>query len=469
MTVDRFLDLGELEMVVDAERRSPGGRRPASLLAALLINVNRRVGPDTLLEAVWEDSDDGRRATLATHVWRLRSVLEPDRAGRQPPSVLVNDARGYRLVAAIETIDSLRFEQLAAEADQLLRTGQPERALRRAEEALSLWRGRPIEVVADQAWAAPVVAKLTTLRSHVQHRQIDAWLALGQHRQALAALEVLLADEPLDESLWAQRMLAEYRSGRMDAALRSFQEVRRRLDHELGVPPGAALQDLHLRVLNQDHDLLAAARPTVSVQVDAVAQVHLPAARGRVIGRTADISRLADLVQIHPLTTVVGAAGCGKTTVAVATARKLAETFVDGIWFVDLTTAKGPEQVLGTVASSLQVAIPPTGSEYDALRSFTQRRRMLLVVDNAEHVLDATAELLTALLADAELTVLVTSREPLLLPSEQEYPRIHSPSRTRTQQPPMLPVRCAVRRSNCSWIGCRRAGLAMPATATSSP
>ena len=421
MPVDRFLDLGELEMVVDAERRSPGGHRPARLLAALLINVNRRVGPDTLLDAVWEDNEDGRRATLATHVWRLRRVLEPQRAGRQPPSVLVNDAGGYRLVAAIETVDSLRFEQLAAEADQLLRTGQPERALRRAEEALSLWRGRPIEVVADRAWAAPVVAKFTTLRSHVQHRQIAAWLALGQHRQALAALDVLLAEEPLDESLWAQRMLAEYRSGRMDAALRSYQEVRQRLDDDLGVPPGAALQDLQLRILNQDRDLLAAARPTISVQVDAVTQVHLPAARGRVIGRTADVSRLAELLQIHSLTTVVGAAGCGKTTVAVATARNLADTFVDGIWFVDLTSAKGPEQVLGTFASSLQVAIPPTGSVHEAVRSFTQRRRMLLVVDNAEHVLEATAELLTTLLAEAELTVLVTSREPLLLPAEQEY------------------------------------------------
>ena len=94
---------------------------------------------------------------------------------------------------------------------------------------------------------------------------------------------------------------------------------------------------------------------------------------------------------------------------------------MDGIWFVDLTTAKAPEQVLGTFASSLQVAIPPTGSVHEAVRSFTQRRRMLPVVDNAEHVLEATAELLTTMLAEAELTVLVTSREPLLLPAEQEY------------------------------------------------
>lgn len=424
VAVTRYLDLGSLEVVVNDERRTLGGRIPAAVLSVLLVNLNRRVELDSLAEIVWADGRD-HRSTLQSHVWRLRSVLEVDRAPARGSAVtLVNDGRGYRLVAPVDTVDSFRFEQLEAEASQLLRTDQPQRALRRAEEALSLWRGAPVDGVADDGWAAPVIAKWNALRGQVERHRIEALLAVGDPGQALSTLEVLLGATPLDEVLWGQRMVAEYRSGRIDAALQSFRRASRLLDDELGVVPSRDLQDLHRRILSQDPTL----QPPPSalghpVRVAAAVDVHLPPPRGRVIGRTDDVDRLSDLIRGGRLTTVVGAAGCGKTTVAVTTARGLVEEFVDGIWFVDLTPTAQPAQVLAAFATSLRLAIPPTGSERDALRTYVRGRRMLLVVDNAEHVVEPAAELLTELLGEGdELSVVVTSRVPLMLDDEQEYP-----------------------------------------------
>ena len=116
----------------------------------------------------------------------------------------------------------------------------------------------------------------------------------------------------------------------------------------------------------------------------------------------------------HPLVTVVGAAGCGKTRLAVEVARAVAPEFADGVWGVDLTAAQGDDQVVPTITSTLGLSVPNAGTSADALRSFTRGRRMLLMLDNCEHVLDAAAELVDDLLVDGtELAVLCTSREPL--------------------------------------------------------
>ena len=191
-------------------------------------------------------------STLDSHVWRLRNVLEPGRARGEPATVLLREPGGYRLVAAPEQVDSLRFAVLADDTLRLLSDGQAARALRRCEEALQLWRGRPFGAVADEPWARPAVARLEELRAQVRERHIAAMLAIGDPERALVELTSAIADDPLRERLWVQRMLAYHRTGRTDRALATYQEARSLFRAELGIEPGGELRALQAQILAGD-------------------------------------------------------------------------------------------------------------------------------------------------------------------------------------------------------------------------
>jgi predicted ATPase/DNA-binding SARP family transcriptional activator len=417
----RFRDLGPVEVEHAGVVRPVGGSRLEAALALLLIHADHSVGPDALGEAMWGEQGVSRSAgTLDSHVWRLRRLLEPGRARGAAPTVLVREPGGYRLVVGADAVDSARFAVLAAEAGDLLASGEADRALQRAEEAAGLWRGRPYGAAADQEWARAAVARLEEIRGRLREAHIGALLGVGAVDRALGELEVALAEEPLREQLWAYRMAAYRDGGRRSDALATYTQARTVLVDELGIEPGPQLRALHADLLRDDPSAIGATaghgRPPAQSRSGSTRT--LPATRSRLVGRDDELAGLDRLLDAGPLVTLVGAAGCGKTRLAVETARRAAPRFPDGVWFVDLTTAT-PERVLETVASTLE--LPATGSAdpVDDLRRYTAARRMLLVLDNCEHVLDAVAELVDVLLVEeSALVVLATSREPLEVDGE---------------------------------------------------
>lgn len=418
----RFCDLGPLIVRIDGAERSPGGPRPTAALALLLINANRRVSADALREAMWGESTGSHAAsTLDTHLFRLRKVVEPDRRAGSPPSVVISEPGGYRLIAAPDQVDSIRFAQLAADTIELLRTGQPERARRKSEEALALWRGLPFQPVADEMWAAPEVTRLVEVHAQLQEGHLQALLDCGEPEEALRELEPLLARHPLRERLWAHRMLAAYRCGRVDDALATFQRARRRLRDDLGVEPGPDLRDLQTAILSGDDDRLCR-RPQQAPPAAAGAvapPVNLPRRAGPLYGRERELERLLELCGRVPLVTLTGAGGCGKTRLAIEVAQGMTGEFVDGVHFIDLTVVQASDQVADAVVSTLGLAPASAGRSADLLRAFVRDRRMLLILDNCEHVIDGAAELVDALLVPgSELSVLATSREPLQVDGE---------------------------------------------------
>ena len=415
-----FRDLGPLAVDRDDEPVPLVGARLVGALTLLLVQAGHVVSADALAAAMWgEDAGPRSSSTLDSHVWRLRNVLEPGRARGEPATVLLREPGGYRLVAAPEQVDSLRFAVLADETLRLLADGQAARALRRCEEALQLWRGRPFAAVADEPWASPAVARLEELRAQVRERHVAALLAIADPERALVELTSAIADDPLRERLWVQRMLAYHRTGRTDRALAAYQEARNLFRAELGIEPGAELRALQARILAGD---AAAPAPTPRGERQAT-EVHLPSRSVRLIGRDRERDRVQALTAAHRLVTIVGAAGCGKTRLALDAARAAAGAFPDGVWGVDLSGAGDEGQVVTTVTSALGLALPPTGSARDALRSFSRDRRMLLLLDNCEHVLDPVAELVDDLLVDgSELAVLATSRVPLDVDGELVVP-----------------------------------------------
>ncbi|MCO1656482.1 AfsR/SARP family transcriptional regulator [Pseudonocardia humida] len=426
-------DLGPLELSVDGSRSRIRGRQMTVILASLAMNANRVVPVDALIDALWgEEASTGAWSTLDSHVFRIRKQLEPDRPAGTAPSVLLKQGNGYQLVVAVDQVDSLRFAALAEQVGTLAAAGRHDEVLRRCDEALGLWRGPVDPVVADADWSQAWLARMTELRAQINERRIEALIRSGGPERALAEFDGLLRESPFREHLHALRMVALYRCGRTEEALAAFEEVRAALRDELGLTPGPELQRLHEQILNHDAALAPRApRAGTALAAPAAApappprtpEVHLPVVMTALVGREADLTRVDGLLRTHRLVTLTGTAGTGKTRLAVEVARRCAERYPDGVWFVDLAPVAGGELIAETVLSTIGVTTTTAGSSHDALRTAVRGRRLLLLVDNCEHLLTDVAPVLTTLLdGGEELTVLATSREQLELDGELIYP-----------------------------------------------
>lgn len=415
----RVRDLGLLSVEVDGVDQPLRGRRPQIILARLLVSVNQRVTASEITEAVWGDDLADHTSTLESHIWRLRQTLEPHRPARQPARVLVTDVEGYRLLARIEDVDSLRFEREAGEIRELVASADPGRVLTHCDEALALWRGRPFEPASDEVWASAAVARLQEMHTEIAATRVDALLDLGQNQRALADLERLIDRAPLHERFWAQRMLALHRDGRTDQALEAFQRIRGLLDDELALAPGVDLDQLHHRILDQDPALIARRGAAVAPADTPGPRMPLPRRTTSLVGRAGDLGRIERLVAGHRLVTLTGVGGCGKTRLALEVAHALASDFPDGVWFVDLATIDDESMVAELVASTLRLAPAVVGSAFDSTVDHLRRRRMLVVLDNCEHVLSGAAAFVERLAdPDARCAVLLTSREAVAFPGE---------------------------------------------------
>jgi predicted ATPase/class 3 adenylate cyclase/DNA-binding CsgD family transcriptional regulator len=153
-----------------------------------------------------------------------------------------------------------------------------------------------------------------------------------------------------------------------------------------------------------------------------VAAENLPVQLSSFIGRKAEISTIREALADNRLVTLTGAGGSGKTRLALQVASDIATEFADGVWYVDLAPITDPQVVTVTVARALSLPDQPGQPTMDVLLRFVRDRRMLILIDNCEHLLDASAELVIALLgACPGLTVLATSREPIGVTGEVSW------------------------------------------------
>ncbi|MGB6205883.1 ATP-binding protein, partial [Mycobacterium sp.] len=153
-----------------------------------------------------------------------------------------------------------------------------------------------------------------------------------------------------------------------------------------------------------------------------VASQSLPVQLTSFVGRDAELARVGELLSENRLLTLTGAGGAGKTRLALEVAARLTGEFSDGVWWVDLAPITDPELVPLTVARTLVLPDQPGRSTMDTLTRFIVDRQMLVVLDNCEHLLDASAALVNGLLATAAgLTLLATSREPIGVPGEVSW------------------------------------------------
>ncbi len=247
--------LGSLDVRRDGEPLDLGVYKQRALLALLLINANKVVSTDRIIDELWGDTAGrDRQSALWTVVSRLRSVLEPDREKRTDGTILLTRPPGYLLSVDAADVDAGRFESLALEGRSLLAT-DPGAASLVLSEALSLWRGHALEEFTYQAFATNEIERLEELRLAAVEDRIDADLRAGRSRELIGEVESLVRQHPFRQRLVGHLMLALHLSGRQGDALRAFGAMRTRLAEEFGLDPSAALSQLEERIVLDDPSL----------------------------------------------------------------------------------------------------------------------------------------------------------------------------------------------------------------------
>jgi predicted ATPase/DNA-binding SARP family transcriptional activator len=405
----QFSLLGPLSVSSNGEPIALGGQKRRALLAVLLLEANQAVSRDRLIDALWgEEPPDTARNTIQVYVSQLRKLLPEGMLETAPP--------GYRLTVDTDAIDLFEFVRLSEEGRTALSTGDAARAADTLRNALALWRGAPLADLPWEPFAQAEIVRLEELRLTAQEDRIDADLALGRHGQLVGELEGLVAEHPLRERLRAQLMLALYRSGRQADALAVYQRARRTLVDELGIEPTESLRQLERAILAHDPSLeVQQARPGLP------RRAPIPATP--LLGRERELAAVAGLVRDEDtrLVTLTGIGGIGKTRLALELARRLAPEFRDGAAVAAIATLRDPAHVAGAILEALE--IPEVGPNPDEeLTRALADSELLLLVDNFEQVLPAARTIADLLPAAPGLKVVVTSRAPLHIAAEHDFP-----------------------------------------------
>ncbi len=414
----------EREGVVVAHFRS---QKIGALLAYLALFSERVHVREEVAGLLWPEADpDVGRTNLRTALSHLRKLLEPD--GVAPGSVLIAEGRHQIGISpAWIRVDVHRFERQLTGAS----------TLEELKEAVDLYSG-PLLPGRYEPWMLAERDRLAERYFQAMDRLIALHEAHGQIPRALDLAWRALAAEPLREASHAVVLRLLHAQGRPEAARKHFKDLESLFRRELESEPSPELRQIA--------ELRVAAPPSLRPPPApaAASPPHLlPAALGPLFGRERELARLTELL-CSPgcrLVTLCGPGGIGKTRLSLETAHALSEKFPGGAWFVPL--AEVHERVAEAVAEGIGLAPDASAPASERLREeLLQRGRsgpLLLVLDNAEQIVEPVATLLEGLLAQVPaLTCLVTSRQKLLLDGEAELSLTPLPTPTRPADPEEL-------------------------------
>ncbi|BBX74102.1 BTAD domain-containing putative transcriptional regulator [Mycobacterium shinjukuense] len=418
-----FSVLGDVEVRIGGRRLEIGHARQRCVLVALLIDVNRPIPVDQLVDRVWSDRPPHHaRNSLAGYISRLRSLfadVEDVAISREPG--------GYLLAADPLSVDLHRFRAVVSKARAC---ADPYEAAGLFDRALEIWSGEPL-VSLDTPWINDVRTALQAERFSVCLDRNDAGLRVGRHAELLVEISAAQAAHPLDERLAGQLMLAQFRSGRQADALDTYRRIRRQLVEELGVDPGSALRQVHQQILTGEAECqvvevsgpVGAARGGLTPAHPLVFDRPRPGLSRRAtsfVGHEQEVALVIDALRAGPLVTLAGVGGVGKTRLALEVARREQQRFAEGVWVCELGPLEHGDAVVHTVAASVWLRQQPGMDIETSVIEYLRSREVLLVIDNCEHVLEAVARLVDQIVQQCpRVSVLATSRQPLGIEGER--------------------------------------------------
>lgn len=394
-TVDLF---GPLAVRLGGARIDVRAGLASAILARLAWSAAETVSTEQMIEALWAEPPSNAAGSLRVYVSRLRSG---------PLGEVLHGGRGgYLLDVAPADVDVVRFRALGEDAGPIDGAGA---SAERWSDALATWSSEPFEGLSAFPFVPEARRELRQRRHRILQQLTAIRIARGEPLAAVSALEPAVADEPRDESLVDALARAHAAAGQEPSALAVIDRFREQLLEEEGLDPSGSMLSLRQAILRRDPSL----RPTDAGR--SVKRHGIPVPLTRLIGREADLARISDARSLHRLVTLVGPGGAGKTRLAVESARRATDTVDAEQWMVDLSTVPVGADVLPAVADALGAPV----HSLDAIASRVEGKAALVILDNAEHVLESTRAFAARLLSACEgLALLVTSREPLSVAGE---------------------------------------------------
>ncbi|BCB76631.1 BTAD domain-containing putative transcriptional regulator [Phytohabitans flavus] len=426
-----FRLLGPVEVRLDGQPLALGGPRQRTVLAALALRANEVVSVDQLTAAVWDRLPASPSSNIRTYVRQLRQLL--DGPGSRAPRLLTR-APGYQLIVHPGELDVEVFEELTERGVTALARHDLTAGVAYLDRALRLWRGDPLAGLQPGPALAAEAVRLGERRLSAAEHLAQMRIRLGQYAEAVGELRRLVVSHPLREGLWAQLLLALYRGGRQAEALDAYQQVRRLLVAELGVEPGQELRRLHRAIVSDElEDVFQPASDEPAAAPDPPEPAlsphrQLPMDIAEFTGREAELRRLRALASATldapagvdggtgTVCAIVGAAGIGKTRLAVHVAHLL---HADVVLYADLagfTAGRAPvppDAVLERMLRALGVPAERIPGDLDGrvtvYRDRLRDQRVVLLLDNAAD----TNQVRPLLPGSPGAFVLVTSRRSL--------------------------------------------------------
>jgi DNA-binding SARP family transcriptional activator len=389
----------------------------------LLLEPNRIVSVDRLIEAIW---DDAPPTTARTQIQICISALRKSLALAGLPGVIDTRPPGYSVEVNEGELDLEVFKQLVAAGRKAANEQRLTEAVQSLRDGLALWRGPALADI-DGRLVQSVAARLTEHKLHVLEECLDIELRLDRHHGMIGELLGLVADFPLRERLRAQLMTALYRAGRQAEALETYRLAREVLIQELGLEPGEELQRLQQAVLSGEFETTTQAAPRAEPERPVITTPVVPRMLPADITDFACHEKLVEELRQSlcvetpgpgasgvKIAAISGKGGVGKTTLALHAAHQLAENFPDGQLYAELgngdTRSASPERILERFLRALGVvgsAIPADVAECaEMYRNRLAERRVLVILDSAR----SEEQVLPLLPGSASCAVIVTSR-----------------------------------------------------------
>jgi len=364
---------------------------------------------EQVMDLLWPDL--GRKAAsnnLRQVLHAARNVLDPATVARY----LASEDESLVLCPQGDLwVDAEAFEETAATARH---TRDP--AAYRA--AIELYAGELLPEDRYEGWAESKREGLRRLHLALLIELAELYRERAEHGRAVETLQRALSEEPTNEEAHAGLMCLYALSGRQVEALAQYQRLREILSRRLGTTPSTATRALHAGIAAGRFPLTQPAAPLLEEPLDA-SKHNLPTPRTNFVGREREMVEVKRMLAMTNLLTLTGAGGCGKTRLALEVARALVGTYPDGVWLVDLAPLLEEELVPRAVAEVLGVPEQPNRPLTATLAEALKGAKMLIVLDNCEHLVDACADLVDMLLGSCPgVRILATSREPLNVAGE---------------------------------------------------
>ena len=419
--------LGPLQVTLDGQPVTAfESDKVRALLAYLAVEADRPHRREKLAGLLWPDwPERSARTNLRGALSNLRSAIGdrlPAGSEEGAPSFLLISQQTIQFnVGSDAAVDVLTFDQILG---SLPSSDSPE-SMRRLEEAVALYRGPFLEgfslpdSTAFEEWMLLEGERLHRLAVEALHTLAEGHARQGQAERALQCAWRQVELDPWHESGHQQAMRLLAASGRRAEALAQYETCRRQLAEVLGVEPSTETKALYERIRDGTRD-----RQPQAPAAPPVPRHNLLAQLTPFVGRQADLTLIRDRLRDPAcrLLTLVGAGGIGKTRLAFEAAATHLADYEHGVFQVRLAGVHSPEAIVPTVAQAIGFSFYEGGEPRQQLLHYLRGKRMLLLIDNYEHLLDGVDVVVDILQAAPGVTVLVTSRTRLGLQGEHLFP-----------------------------------------------